>query len=117
MGIEETLRGRAITYYGYDLDDDWTAVAYRESQNDDALSDAWLESDTSYIWRVGVLVLYDNNKCDWCRILIGTQRSEASVAKVIGMLEWEGGENDDPARTVKRAMEMASIVHPVFHAD
>lgn len=86
---------------------------YYEHVNDDALSDAWLERGTSYIWKVGVLAQIDSNKCDHVHLLIGHER-EPGHYQFVGMLFWVGGENDDIGRCLQRYLNCASMLHPVF---
>ena len=71
----------------------------------------------SYIHRVGVLVIWDANKCDWCELAIGHRKQPDHRAEFVGILYWSDGESDDPARMMKRALKAASWVHPVFNAD
>lgn len=102
---------------GFDLEDDWTHAAYSQDTNDDALSDAWLDKGSSYIWRVGTLSIWDANKCDWCGLVFGQRRDPDRRPEVIGSARWDDGENDDPARTFVRALTAAAMVHPVFHYE
>jgi hypothetical protein len=96
------------------LPEDWTSYGYREDINLDALSDAWLEKRTSYIYKVGVLTAIDANKCDWVCIVIGMQRDKDSEVTVIGVLDFIDGENDDISRVIKRSITMLQYMHPVF---
>lgn len=96
---------------------DWTHTVYDEHTNKDALTDRdWLENGTSWIWRVGVLLLIDANKADWFEAYIGTQRDDQSWRKpeFIGCLKFAGGENDDPRRVMDRALDMLGWLHPSF---
>lgn len=103
--------------HGRHVDDDWTHACYIQDDNPDALTDAWLGNRTSYIHRVGVLVIWDANKCDWCELAIGHRKQPDHRAEFVGILYWSDGESDDPARMMKRALKAASRVHPVFNAD
>lgn len=87
---------------------------YQESINPDALSDDWLDNKTSYIWKVGVLTIIDNNKADWIYVAIGTQRTPRANPEVIGYLHFRHGENHDPARVIERAVKMLADMHPQF---
>ncbi len=49
---------------------------YSEDVNEDALSNDWLESGTSFIYKVGVLTAVDSNKCDFAQIAIASMRKE-----------------------------------------
>jgi hypothetical protein len=102
---------------GRDIVDDWTHARYTQNDNPDALTDEWLQRQTSYIWRVGVLAFWDANKCDWCGLVIGQRRSPQHQPEFKGLMYWDDGENDDPARVVRRAMDAAADLHPVFNAD
>ena len=89
---------------------------YAVSENDDALTDAWLENRTSYIWRVGVLAQWDSNKCDWMRLFIGHERNPDQL-EFIGCLYWQDGENDDVGASMSRALRLAADIHPTFADD
>lgn len=89
-------------------------ATYIEDVNDDALTDAWLESKTSYIWKVGVLAVIDPNKCDWVYLYIGHQRKPTALFEFIGVLHWSDGENDDIGRCLHRYISIAGLIHPVF---
>lgn len=97
------------------LDKDWPDVRrYSEDVNPDAIDgDAWLNSMTSYIWKVGVLAQWDSNKFDHARLFIGHEREPGSL-QYIGCLYWEGGENDDIGRSLERYVDIARWMHPVF---
>jgi len=99
------------------LDENWPDCRrYAESTNDDALTDAWLENRTPYIWRVGVLAQWDSNKCDWMHAFIGHER-EPGKLEYIGQLYWQDGENDDIGRSLARYVRLLTNIHPVFHHD
>lgn len=88
---------------------------YSEDTNPDAINgDQWLENDTSFIWKVGVYVLIDANKCDWVHVFIGHKRDEKSDAEFIGHLYWQDGENDDIGSSLARYLKLLSKIHPVF---
>ena len=87
---------------------------YSEDVNNDALSDAWLENSTSYIYKIGIVAAIDSNKCDWVYVAIGMQRTEHSSPIVIGTLHFKEGENDDMGRTIKRASTLLAYLHPAF---
>ena len=96
------------------LKPDWPDCrAYSEDVNDDALSDAWLENQTSYIWKVGTLAQWDSNKCDYIHVFIGHERALGRY-EFIGMLYYSSGENDDPGRCLRRYPECLAQLHPVF---
>ena len=87
---------------------------YSENINPDALSDDWLENRTSYIYKVGVLVATDSNKCDFAHVAFGSMRDDQSEPQLKGYLYFEEGENDDMGRTIQRAFEMMQYLHPAF---
>lgn len=89
-------------------------VRYKESINKDALTEAWLENRTSYIWKVGVLTLIDNNKADFIHVAIGTQRMPQASPVVVGYFHFKEGENDDPTRVIERAVNLLADMHPEF---
>ena len=89
-------------------------VSYREDINEDALTDAWLENETSYIWKVGVLSVADGNKRDWGYLFIGHQREPGALFEFIGRLYWADGENDDPGRCLGRYIKCAEMADCLF---
>lgn len=91
-------------------------LRYAEDQNDDALTDAWLEKRTSYIWRVGTLAVIDSNKRDWAILFVGHER-EPGKLELIGRLNYVDGENDDPGRSLQRIALCAAQADIVFEAD
>lgn len=114
-GIEAMLRDMADKIAP--LDPDWPdSRAFAMDENPDALGEdnKWLASETSYIWRVGVLAQWDSNKCDHARLFIGHERAP-NQHEFIGFLYWHDGENDDIARCLKRYIETAANTHPVFN--
>jgi hypothetical protein len=91
---------------------------YIEDVSPDAIrGDDWLENRTSYIWKVGVLALIDPNKCDWITLYIGTKRDEKSTPELIGTINFRGGENDDPGRTITRLARAAACAHCALEAS
>lgn len=100
-----------------DFPKDWTTWDYAEDVNPDALSEDWLENQTSYIYKVGVLTAIDANKCDWVKVAIGFQRGENSNIEIKGVLNFRDGENDDIGRVLERAVNLLKGMHPVFEAD
>lgn len=113
MSLEEFLISEADKLAPLDADyPDYRS--YQENVNPDALDrDAWLDNNTSYIWKVGVLSQIDSNKCDYVRLFIGHERAPGRF-DFIGMLHWAGGENDDIGRSLGRYLKAAGAVHPVF---
>jgi len=97
-----------------ELSDEWTKWLFFEDTNPDALSRDWLVSSTSFVYKVGVLAAIDRNKCDWVRVAIGIQRQKGDGIRVVGVLYFAGGENDDIGRVLDRARGALSILHPVF---
>jgi len=91
---------------------------YEETVNPDAINgDAWLENNTPYIWKVGVLCQWDSNKFDYCRVFIGHEREPGNI-DFIGMLYWPDGENDDIGRSLQRYLHcIDKIGHPAMLAD
>lgn len=90
---------------------------YAENVNEDALSNKWLDTGTGYIWTVAALAVIDPNKCDWVYLYIGHLRSPTAKPEYIGCLHWRSGENDDIGRCLRRYLEIAEFIHPVFEAD
>lgn len=90
-------------------------INYQNDVNPDAIDgDAWLENNTSYIHEIGVLTLIDSNKCDFIHVYFGQKRKPDWEPEVIGRMHWRDGENDDPARTLKRVRDVLASIHPVF---
>ena len=90
-------------------------VSYQEDINPDAVNgDDWLENNTSYIWKVGVLSIADGNKRDWAHLLIGHQREPGATCEFIGKPNWYDGENDDPGRCLKRYIKCAELADVLF---
>jgi hypothetical protein len=110
--LQEFLRNEA----GSLLENDFFTpiVSYVEDVNDDALSDDWLANGTSYIWKVGVLSVADGNKRDWAYLFIGHHRDQHHGFEFIGRLNWADGENDDPARCLRRYLECAASADILF---
>lgn len=95
----------------------WTDVWYRENVNADAIDgDKWLDNHTSYIWKVGVLLLADSNKADWFDAYIGVLRGNESYhePEFIGHLHFPHGEADDVGRLLDRAFTLLEFMHPAF---
>jgi len=117
MNLEGFLRARAEELRPADDGFLCDGREYAEHINPDALTDAWFEGQTSYIWKVGVLAQWDSNKCDHAYVFIGHERAPGQ-RQFIGMLEWTGGENDDIGRCCARYVDvLQNLNHPVFHED
>lgn len=87
---------------------------YHEDVNPDALDgDKWIENETSPIWKIGVIVLADSNKLDWASVFIAYEH-EPGQQDFIGMLKWDGGENDFIGSSMKRAYELMKQRESVF---
>lgn len=56
----------------------------------------------TYVYRVGVLYMWDGNKCDFAEIHIAFQSDENSEMLYLGKLDFKYGENMDLETTVKR---------------
>lgn len=97
---------KEILKSGNNFNEDWTTWKYSEDINKDALTDDWLENNTSYIYKVGVLLAIDYNKCDWVNIAIGTQRYENSNVELKGTFNFNKGENDDIGSVIDRAVNL-----------
>lgn len=92
-------------------------ISYREHINEDAVNDRlWLESNTSYIWKIGVLLAIDSNKADWIYAVIGYQRRPDSKPEHLGTMYFPEGENDDVEQTMVRALQLMRIAAP-WHFD
>jgi len=109
--MEEFLKAELLKkiknpeYYSFD---------YSENKNNDALTDAWLNNRTSYIYKVGVMAAIDRNKCDFAHVVIGTQRGENSEPELKGYFYFNEGENDDMGRVIERAFKLLQYIHPAF---
>ena len=115
MSLKNFLTERANKFAK--LDKSWPDCRdYHEKVNDDALTDAWLENGTTYIWKVGILAQWDSNKCDHAYLFIGHERRPGNY-QYIGMLFWEDGENDDIGRSLSSYLEIASFIHQVFDTN
>lgn len=114
MSLEQFLKAEAEKFRPGILSDDNHYVRFHEDVNPDALDgDKWLKTNTSYIWKVGVLLLIDNNKCDWVHVFIGHERAPGKL-EFIGKLYFSDGENDDMGRSMKRYLECAAAICPAF---
>lgn len=100
-----------------EFDEHWTNWQYSENVNPDALSEDWLENQTSCIYKVSVLCAIDANKCDWVHVAIGTQRSENSEMEIKGVFYFNEGENDDMGRVIDRAFKLMQYTHPAFEVN
>jgi len=115
MSLEKFLTSRADEIAP--LDDMWPDCReYAENENTDALTDEWVKSGTTYIWKTGVLAQWDSNKCDHVKLFIGHERSPGHM-QFIGVLCWSGGENDDIGRSLASYCDAATRLHPVFFPD
>ena len=109
--MEDFLRNELLNkiinpnYYSFD---------YLENTNIDALSEDWLENNTSYIYKVAVMTAIDVNKCDFVHIVIGTQRKIISEPELKGYFYFSEGENDDMGEVIKRAFNLLQSIHPAF---
>jgi hypothetical protein len=92
-------------------------TSYQEDVNPDALSDAWLDNDTSYIWKVGVLAVLDGNKRDWVHLFVGHHREPQEQCEFVGHFSWRDGENDDIARCLQRYLKCAQWADIIFLPD
>ncbi len=105
----------AVTEYGI------INTSYAEHCNDDAIDgDRWLETGTSYIWKVGLLGVVDSNKADWGWLHIAHQRDDESKPEIIGALHWAQGENDDVGRCLQRyvyALNASHTMDSLFQVD
>lgn len=117
--LENFLRDRAHEISPNIFDGDYPdRVNYAENINPDAINgEAWLENETSYIWKVGVLMATDSNKCDWVNVFIGHQRGEGEAFEFIGHLFWRDGENDDIGRSLSRYLQCMRSSDSLFDND
>lgn len=113
--MKQFLLNKLIAQYGDRFHHGDVLFHYEEDTNPDALTNAWLENRTSYIYKVCILVSIDANKCDWAHIAIGYQRAEGAEPVLLGTFFFPQGENDDINRVLYRAMKMLEHVHPVFY--
>lgn len=98
----------------YKIDEEYTVWHYHDDVNNDALSQDWLDKNTSYIYKVSIVLAIDSNKCDWVYLAIGMQRSDKSDPIVLGSLHFKEGENDDMGRTLQRTIELCQYAHSAF---
>lgn len=56
----------------------------------------------TYVHRIGVLYLYDGNKCDFAEIHVAFQDDKNGKMLYLGKLNFEHGENMDLETTIKR---------------
>lgn len=113
--LKNFLLAIAEEKHAEDIADGYDSVNYKEDINPYAIDgDKWLDTHTSYIWKVGVLTLIDSNKCDYVYAFIGHQRSPDHAPEIIGQLYWKDGENDDIGRSLVRYVKCLSFIHPVF---
>lgn len=56
----------------------------------------------SYVYRIGVLSMFDNNKSDFGEFHIGFQSNKDGEMVYMGKIDFEDGENMDITTTIKR---------------
>lgn len=56
----------------------------------------------TYVYRIGVLYMWDGNKCDFAEIHIALQSDKNSEMFYLGKLDFKDGENMDLETTAKR---------------
>jgi hypothetical protein len=56
----------------------------------------------TYVYRIGVLYMWDANKCDFAELHIAFQTDKNSEMVYLGKLDFKDGENMDLETTVKR---------------
>lgn len=111
--MEDTLRAYLKSKCGFNPE--YTNYRYEEDVNPDAVTNKWLESQTSFVWKVGVLSAIDANKCDWVHFALAIQKTPNAEIDIIGHFNFSDGENDDIGRVLKRMIECLNQIHPVFH--
>ena len=114
--MEQFLKEELLKKINDDNDDNekYYSFYYSENNNKDALTNEWLDNQTSFIYKVSVMVAIDNNKCDFAHVVIGVQRSEKSQPELKGYFYFSGGENDDMGRVIDRAFKLLQHIHPAF---
>lgn len=75
-----------------DFDDDYS----------DSLEFIRTKSDYSYVYRIGVLAMFDGNKMDFGEFHIGFQSDKDGSMLYLGKLNFSDGENMDIPQTIKR---------------
>jgi len=111
--LEKAIRDKLSEVHGKDLE--YGYIKYDEDKNEDAKSDKWSETNTSYIYATGTLLFCDANKSDWCTLIIGTSRdANYNSIEIHGVLHFKEGENADCRRVLDRALESAAHLHPIF---
>lgn len=113
MSEYDELKQRLLDY-DPSLKGEWTSWDFQEDENEDALTDAWLDNETSYIFKVCVMTAIDANKCDWAYVAIGTKRHENSNLEIKGILKFDEGENDDMGEVIARSLSVLKTMHPAF---
>lgn len=100
-----------------DIFADGDCIRYAEDVNPDAINgDDWLKNRTPYIWKIGVLITNDSNKCDWVDVFIAHEREPNNI-DFIGHLNWPDGENDDIGRSVQRYVKLLQNNHYIFEVE
>ena len=96
-------------YYGPDYFEDYHETVYEKSYEgtDEHYSEYNLEQINnnehhSYVYRVGVLYMWDANKCDFAEFHIAFQNDKDGTIQYLGKLDFEDGENMDILATVQR---------------
>ena len=56
----------------------------------------------TYVYRIGVLYMWDGNKCDFAEMHVAFQSDKNGKMLYLGKLDFEDGENMDLETTVKR---------------
>lgn len=76
----------------------------RDFDEDDNNSLEFIEESKnySYVYRIGVLSMFDNNKSDFGEFHIGFQSDKDSEMIYMGKIDFEDGENMDITTTIKR---------------
>lgn len=65
----------------------------------------------TYVYRIGVLYMWDGNKCDFAEMHIAFQSDKNGEMIYLGKLDFEHGENMDLETTIKRiAFSMINCV-------
>lgn len=98
--LENFLKTEA-THDFWDIDG-LAFVRYVECVNPDAIDDdKWIDNGTSYIWKIGFLLIKDSEKNDSVMIHIAHERLPGAF-QYIGRLCWNDGDNDEMNRLFRR---------------
>jgi hypothetical protein len=112
-GLTPTKRSSCVVSPQPALEDIIFIEGYAEDVNEDALTNAWLDKSTSYIYKVGCLRLFDDNKRDFGWAFVGIERDPGDF-QYLGSLYFRDGENTDCGRVMRRVLACLAGCDIVF---